>query len=416
MAWPTSERIEKLVVFGPDANGEVHPAGLLTFEGQDMRQSRFRYARTWVENGATRRDLFPTGLRMISKSTVSTPHNVPLPFYDAGPDGWGKAVMDRAYPDRKMDMAEYLALAGDERSGELSFGPDESGPSRWLPDKPLVELTDGEQDLEALAEAAERFEEGQPADRHVMLLLRDSAAIGGARPKGTFRSEGCSWLVKLPAYGDRFNDPRIEMVCLELAERCGIEVPRRRLVEAGRFTMLLVERFDRQGAKRLGYMSAGTLMGVAPWAYNQTQVTYADIAAKGRGAGIRPPASELFRRMLYNRAINNADDHLRNHGFIRVDGKWRLSPAFDMVPSPLLRSTLAPAKGVSPALDGSLPVLCCSAFGLTMDEGRAISEEVEAGLAGMRELLDEHRASDQDRAVLAQNYGLRWAEAARPRG
>ena len=145
MAWPTSERIESLVVFGPDTDSRMRPAGLLSFEGRDKRQSRFRYARTWLENRSTRRELFPTGLPLGSKAIASTPHNVPLPFYDAGPDGWGKAVMERAFPNRKMDMGEYLALAGDERSGDLSFGPDATGPERWMPGKPLVEMTDGEQ-------------------------------------------------------------------------------------------------------------------------------------------------------------------------------------------------------------------------------------------------------------------------------
>lgn len=415
MAWPISERIESLVVFAPGADGEVRPAGLLSFEGRDQRQSRFRYARTWLESKSTRRELFPTGLPLSSRAIASAPHNVPLPFYDAGPDGWGKAVMDRAFPDRKMDMAEYLALAGEERSGELSFGPDPSGPERWLPSPPLVELPDGGQDLEALAEAAEQFEEGEPSEKHVILLLKGSAAIGGARPKGTFRSDGSSWLVKLPAHGDRFDDPRLEMVCLNLAKRCGVTVPRHRLVEAGRFTMLLVERFDRVGERRLGYISASALVGVPAWAYRKTAVTYADIATKARGAGILAPGLELFRRMLFNRAINNGDDHLKNHGFIRESSGWRLSPAFDMVPTAQGSSVLAPAKGVSPALDGSVPVQACEAFGLTREEGEAIAAEVDAGLSSMRDLLDEHRVSDRDRAVLAQNYGPRWAEAVQRR-
>ena len=201
------------------------------------------------------------------------------------------------------------------------------------------------------------------------------------------------------------------MVCLDLAERCGIEVPRHKLVEAGRFTMLLVERFDRAGSRRLGYMSAGTLMGVPAWAYRDTEVTYADIAAKAQGVGIRETAREFFRRMLFNRAINNADDHLRNHGFVCGGGGWHLAPAFDVVPSSLSRSTLAPARGFSPGLDGSVPVQACVAFGLTIEEGRAIASEVEVGLSAIRDLLDEHRVSDKDKKVLSRNYGPRWAEA-----
>jgi serine/threonine-protein kinase HipA len=42
---------------------------------------------------------------------------------------------------------------------------------------------------------------------------------------------------------------------------------------------------------------------------------------------------QLFRRVAFNVAIGNRDDHLRNHGFLLSDRGWRLSPAFDVNPS-----------------------------------------------------------------------------------
>jgi serine/threonine-protein kinase HipA len=43
---------------------------------------------------------------------------------------------------------------------------------------------------------------------------------------------------------------------------------------------------------------------------------------------------QLFRRVIFNVAVGNRDDHLRNHGFIRELAGWRLSPAYDMNPNP----------------------------------------------------------------------------------
>src|SRR5438045_855121 len=42
---------------------------------------------------------------------------------------------------------------------------------------------------------------------------------------------------------------------------------------------------------------------------------------------------QLFRRVVFNVAIGNRDDHLRNHGFILTPTGWRLAPAFDLNPN-----------------------------------------------------------------------------------
>jgi serine/threonine-protein kinase HipA len=42
---------------------------------------------------------------------------------------------------------------------------------------------------------------------------------------------------------------------------------------------------------------------------------------------------QLFRRVAFNVAVGNRDDHLRNHGFILTATGWRLAPAFDLNPN-----------------------------------------------------------------------------------
>ena len=46
--------------------------------------------------------------------------------------------------------------------------------------------------------------------------------------------------------------------------------------------------------------------------------------------------SELFRRMVFNAAVTNNDDHPRNHALLRRQTGWRLSPAYDLVPAPVV--------------------------------------------------------------------------------
>jgi serine/threonine-protein kinase HipA len=69
-----------------------------------------------------------------------------------------------------------------------------------------------------------------------------------------------------------------------------------------------------------------------------TNTGYLDIAEfianQGAQGCIDADLEQLFRRVVFNVLIGNRDDHLRNHGFIREPSGWRLSPAFDMNPSP----------------------------------------------------------------------------------
>lgn len=42
--------------------------------------------------------------------------------------------------------------------------------------------------------------------------------------------------------------------------------------------------------------------------------------------------AQLWRCIVFNIAVSNTDDHLRNHGFIYHKNGWILSPAYDVNP------------------------------------------------------------------------------------
>lgn len=51
-----------------------------------------------------------------------------------------------------------------------------------------------------------------------------------------------------------------------------------------------------------------------------------------QGANTKKDLAQLWRRIIFNIAVSNTDDHLRNHGFIYQDSGWILSPAYGINP------------------------------------------------------------------------------------
>jgi serine/threonine-protein kinase HipA len=411
--WKISNgRIDRLVVFMV-RDGVTVPAGALTFEGAGRKRiATFRYAKSWLAAGGHGID--PVHLPPIRRAVASGIAEVPLPFLDAAPDGWGRSILAGAFPEQYFGDGEYLAAAGGERVGELRFGPaPDAPPERWIPSGRQEMTIPGDGDtLEALVLAAEAVEDGAASRQHLELLFRDSGDLGGARPKATIWRDGIPWMAKFQARGDAVDDPRVEAVCLSMARACGIEVPDHEIFDIAGRSVLLVRRFDRRDSgQRIGYTSAATMMGAANTDY-ATKVTYASLAAKARQHGVAPCEPLLFLRMLFNCFVHNTDDHLRNHGFIRGCGGWRLSPAFDLTVNRSQRLVMAPADGVSPAPDPAAAFASYPAFGMDHAGAVAIYEQLAGGLSVAGQAMDMHGLSRKDRNYLASP----WARVFSPSG
>lgn len=212
-------RLDRLVVFRAEAGSYV-PVGELFFEGGGRsRHGRFSYARSYLAS-AVKRAIDPIGLPLRAKSSPAAPEEVHLAFHDAGPDGWGKGILDQAFPNRHLSMPEYLALGGLGRTGDLAFGPSPNRPATWVPgEAPLMILPDDDDDdIEALLTAAAAVDQGTGGRHHLERLFRKSSDLGGARPKARLRHEGDDWIAKFPSWGDKFDDPRMEAVCFDVCE------------------------------------------------------------------------------------------------------------------------------------------------------------------------------------------------------
>jgi serine/threonine-protein kinase HipA len=157
------------------------------------------------------------------------------------------------------------------------------------------------------------------------------------RPKCTVIDEdGALSIGKFPSIADERAVTKGEVLALTLAKNAGINAASARVVESQGLPVALIRRFDRRGdGQRLMYVSAATMLGVEPTEPEEHSYTEIVDAIRVHGADAQADIEELWRRIAFSILITNIDDHLRNHGFLHEDREfWRLSPAFDLNPSP----------------------------------------------------------------------------------
>ena len=98
----------------------------------------------------------------------------------------------------------------------------------------------------------------------------------------------------------------------------------------------LVRRFDRNGSFRVHFASAMTMLGKTDGASAADGSSYLELVSflKSNGAAPKRDLMELWKRIVFNMAVSNTDDHMRNHGFILKRDGWHLSPLYDVNPVP----------------------------------------------------------------------------------
>lgn len=306
---------------------------------KDRESASFEYDKTWLA-GPERFSLEPA-LHMGPGQFHTAPDR-PLfgAIGDSAPDRWGRVLMRRAErrraeakgeTPRTLREADYLLMVDDlARQGALRFAEREGGPflaphaAAKIP--PLVELP-------RLLRAAEHVLDETEGDDDLALLLAPGSSLGGARPKASVLDRGQLSIAKFPNRGDEFNVVLWEAVALTLAAKAGLPVPPWRLETAARKPVLLLGRFDREGAVRIPFVSAKSMLDARD---NETR-SYMELAdvLRRHGAAPKRDLQNLWRRVAFNILISNTDDHLRNHGFLWPGPEgWRLSPAYDLNPVP----------------------------------------------------------------------------------
>ena len=268
-------------------------------------------------------------------------------FSDSSPDRWGRVLMNKRErilagkegrkPAKLYDSDYLLGVYDETRLGGIRFKTESNG--AFLSDDKETAAPPWAS-LRTLEEASRNFENEDTAlsEKWLNQLIRPGSSLGGARPKATvIDPKEQLWIAKFPSKNDENDSGAWEMVTHDLARICGLHVPEAKLEKFSKLgSTYLVKRFDRILNKRVHFASAMTLLGKTDGASVAEGTSYLDIAAFIKSYGAQPKRDliELWKRIVFNMAVSNTDDHLRNHAFIFTENGWRLSPLYDVNPVP----------------------------------------------------------------------------------
>ncbi|MGM0951661.1 MAG: type II toxin-antitoxin system HipA family toxin [Pseudomonadota bacterium] len=327
---------------------------------------RFGYDPAWKRDGL---DIAPlqmplSGRRDVFEFTSLNPETykgLPGCFADILPDDFGNAVINAWLARQGRDpvtfsSVERLLYTGTRGMGALEFRPAISHDS----------LEGGESlELDTLISTAQRVLDERnraggpvvPDNNHgISSIFQVGSSAGGARPKAVValnrdRTDIRSGQVDAPkgyehyllkfdgvvehrSNSEIFGDPKgyglMEYTYYQMATAAGINMEPCEILEDGPRAHFLTRRFDRKGNHKIHVQ---TLCAIAHADYKRPgQFSYEELFQVARRLRLsRIEALEIYRRMVFNVVARNQDDHTKNVSFLMdKDGKWRLSPAYDV--------------------------------------------------------------------------------------
>ena len=255
------------------------------------------------------------------------------------PDGWGNLLLSRrhACEDRRfaeMAVSARLAGIGNQGVGALEFEPETSNP--------------------------------EESCRH-------------DKPGNAPRPNGAPWIIKFSNLTDPEDSGALEYAVSLLAKSAGIDIPETHLFEsstgAGWFG---IRRFDRTSS---GKVHMATAAGLLHCDFRQPCLDYQTLMALTQRLAGAGDLEQMLKRAYFNFVIDNRDDHAKNFSFL-MDGKgrWRLSPAYDLVPNIVGFEHMTALRGVGKSPARSLFVRLGEDFGMTLRKAQAALEEVDDSL------------------------------------
>ena len=307
------------------------------------RGTFFAYDEQWLATGFN--------LSPLNMEFKSPPQAAPDPhlfgglmgvFADSLPDGWGMLLMDRFFlrergiDRRAITALDRLAYMGDRAMGALEY-------------RPVLEKseTDSSLDLERLYQAALEVYEGDTETTLDALRLAGGSPAG-ARPKvvvalsedkqrcaSSFKTlaEGYEhWLVKFRAPDEHRDTGAIEYAYAQMARRAGVEMAESALLnvqtKSGVERFFAAKRFDRDGERKIHMLTA---CGILYADHRAPSLDYGDLLrATWAITGHAGEVEKMARLMVFNALAHNHDDHSKNFAYLYDQGRWVLSPAYDL--------------------------------------------------------------------------------------
>ena len=324
-------------------------------------------------------------------------------FDDSLPDGWGMLLMDRQF--RKMGLNPHnvgvidrLAFMGSRGMGVLTYHPC----SQEEEENEIL-------DLHEMSQEVQRVWQGSVEDV-LPQLLRAGSSPGGARPKVMVGVKGNElitadelpegyehWLIKFISPQDDPESGIIEYIYSQMAKEAGLEMPETRLFESSEGERFFgVKRFDRIADRRFHVHTLGNLIHSN---FRIPNCDYSDLLKVTKV--LTKNHQELlkaYRQMVFNIAMHNRDDHVKNFSFI-LDPlsemkDWRLTPSYDLTfcegPGGEHSMTVN-GEGKQPLRNDLLKL--AKQFGVKLNEAKEIIDEVLSVCSQWQTFAQDHALS-----------------------
>lgn len=253
---------------------------------------------------------------------------------DSSPDRWGRYLLEKKF-GRKLNEMEYVLANGIDHVGALGLSPDHYNVPMKLTPSGYIQHESESISLDMIMDQTELVLMNEEDEDKLKELLNYGPSLGGARPKYSVHIDSKSYLAKYGISQDRRREPLIEYATMKMAKDLKLNVPDLKLSKISNRDVYYIQRFDRSDVDKTPFVSALTLCGwdengYADWSYP----VFCDalINVGKTPSQIENDLIELFRRVAFNIAVNNNDDHPRNHGVYFFQNVWRLSPLYDVVP------------------------------------------------------------------------------------
>ena len=338
-------------------------------------------------------------------------------FLDSTPDRWGRVLLERREAEmarlekrkvRNLYETDYLLGVYDgSRMGALRFKLDTSGD---FLDNDSEMATPPWTSLRELENASLNLEDSPEVQQSkwLRMLVAPGSSLGGARPKANvLHTDGSLWIAKFPSRKDRRDVGAWEAVCYDMARKSGINVSDFMTERFNdKYHTFLTKRFDRtdQGRRRQ-FTSAMTLLGYADGERSEG-ASYLEIAEwiQMHCMNVDENLMELFRRIVFNIAVSNCDDHLRNHGFIYSPKGWDLSPAYDLTPDPSGYGLKLNISETDNSLDYDLALSITPYLGIKKDKAEAIVKHIKSVVAEWRKVAARYGISNSEQDLLENAF------------
>jgi serine/threonine-protein kinase HipA len=368
--------------------GPVFIGILSAHQGKGRRSYSFEYDERWLK----RKDLLllDPDIGLFSGTQFPGQNENFGIFLDSMPDTWGRTLMARrasqvARLEGRIapvlhDLDYLLGVADKCRMGALRFKIDPKGPFLDDDSQTPVPPRTSAGELQYIAGLVESDKNPKELNKWLIMLMAPGSSLGGSRPKANIIDKKDQlWIAKFPSKNDTIDKAKWEFLAYKLALAAGIRMSESRIEKiAGNYYTFFTKRFDRLNGERVHFASAMTMTGNDEKTLHDKRASYLDLSMfiQDHGGNINGDLEELWRRIVFNIAISNTDDHLRNHGFVIENGAWHLCPAYDVNPSVDKDELALNIDEYSGALDLELAISVAEYFRLTVKKAQSIQSQV----------------------------------------